>query len=44
MLLTVNELSVFVRETGEPIVRNASFSLEKGKSLVILGQSGNGKT
>jgi len=44
LLLTVNELSVFVRETGEPIVRNASFSLEKGKSLVILGQSGSGKT
>lgn len=44
MLLNVKDLSVFLKETGEPIVCNVSFSLDVGKSLVILGQTGSGKT
>ena len=44
MLLTINELSITLRENGQPLVRNVSFSVREGASLVILGQSGSGKT
>ena len=44
MLLNVDDLSIALRKNGQPLVQNISFSLEKGSSLVILGQSGSGKT
>ena len=44
MLLTVNDLSVVLRKTGQLLVQNISLSVHEGKSLVILGQSGSGKT
>lgn len=44
MLLFVNNLSVALRETGQSLVRNVSLSVREGASLVVLGQSGSGKT
>ncbi|MPM17489.1 Oligopeptide transport ATP-binding protein OppD [bioreactor metagenome] len=44
MLFMIKDLSVRLKKTGEPIVRNMSFSIDEGKSLIILGQSGSGKT
>ncbi len=42
--LTVKDLSIHTRKDGRPIVSNLSFSLGSGESLVLLGQSGCGKT
>ena len=44
MLLNVDDLSITLCKNGETLVQNISFSLQKGSSLVILGQSGSGKT
>jgi len=44
LLFAVKNLSVLLNKTGEQIVRNVSFSIDGGKSLIILGQSGSGKT
>lgn len=44
MLFTVKNLSVLLKRNGEPIVRNVNLSIEEGKSLIVLGQSGSGKT
>ena len=44
MLLNIDDLFITLRKNGEPLVQNISFSLQKGSSLVILGQSGSGKT
>ncbi len=42
--LEVKDLSVSLKKNGNMIVRNLSFSMENGESLIILGQSGCGKT
>ncbi len=44
MLLNVDSLSITLRSTGETLVQSLSFGLQKGCSLIILGQSGCGKT
>ncbi len=44
MLLNIDDLSITLCKNGETLVQNISFSLQKGSSLVILGQSGSGKT
>jgi len=44
LLLTVNNLSVALKKSSRPIVQNLDLSIEQGNSLVILGQSGSGKT
>lgn len=44
MLLTVNDLSVALRGKDQTLVKNVSLSVRKGASLVVLGQSGSGKT
>ena len=44
MLLTVNDLSIILKENRQALVHNVSFSLNEGASLIILGQSGSGKT
>ncbi len=43
-MLTVKDLSIHSLKGGRPIVTNLSFSLSGGESLVLLGQSGCGKT
>ncbi len=42
--LTVKDLSIQTKKDGRPIVTGLSFSLRSGESLVLLGQSGCGKT
>ena len=44
MLLNIDDLSITLRKNGETLVQNISFSLQRGGSLIILGQSGSGKT
>lgn len=44
MLLKAENLCVYLRSSGERLVDNISFTLDLGESLVILGQSGSGKT
>lgn len=44
MLLHIEDLSIALKESCEPLLHNVSFSLEEGHSLVVLGQSGSGKT
>lgn len=43
-LLNVEHLKIGLKKTGEALVRDLSFSIDTGESLVILGQSGSGKT
>lgn len=43
-LLAVEHLQVTWKKDRKVLVQDVSFSLEKGESLVILGQSGSGKT
>lgn len=43
-LLTVEDLRVSLRAEQRELVRGISFSVDAGKSLVLLGQSGSGKT
>ncbi len=42
--LTVKDLSIHTKKEGCPIVTALSFSISGGESLVLLGQSGCGKT
>ena len=42
--LTVKDLSIHTKKDDRPIVTDLSFSLRSGESLVLLGQSGCGKT
>lgn len=42
--LVVKNLSIQLKKDGRSIVRQLSFSLQNGESLVLLGQSGCGKT
>ena len=44
MLLNIDGLSITLKKTREALLQNISFSLKKGHSLVVLGQSGSGKT
>ena len=43
MLLEVNDLSISYGK-GNPVVHGVSFSVDKGKILAIIGESGSGKT
>ncbi len=43
-LLKVDHLRVSLKKDSHVLVRDISFSLGRGESLVILGQSGSGKT
>lgn len=43
-LLNVEHLKIGLKKTGEELVHDISFSVGEGESLVILGQSGSGKT
>lgn len=43
-LLQISHLSVNLRRTGDAIVKDIGFSLREGESLILLGQSGSGKT
>lgn len=43
-LLSVDNLSVTLRENKQKLVRNVSFSVSSGGKLTLLGQSGSGKT
>ncbi len=43
-LLTVEHLYVEHRKTGKQLVRDVCFSVSRGESLTVLGQSGSGKT
>lgn len=43
-LLTVKNLSIYVKKTNEMVVKNVNFTIRNGESLVLLGQSGSGKT
>jgi energy-coupling factor transporter ATP-binding protein EcfA2 len=43
MMISVNDLS-FGYQKDKPILRNVSFSLEGGKSLLVSGDSGIGKS
>ncbi len=42
--LTVKDLSIHTKKDDHPIVTDLFFSLSSGESLVLLGQSGCGKT
>jgi len=42
--LKANGLSVILKKDGTPLVQRLSFSLTSGESLILLGQSGCGKT
>lgn len=43
MLLEVNDLSISYGK-GNPFVHGVSFSVDEGKILAIIGESGSGKT
>ena len=43
MLLEVNHLSIAYGK-GNPVVHDVSFSVDRGKILAIIGESGSGKT
>lgn len=43
-LLEVKHLSIRLKKTEEPLVKGISFSIEKGQTLGIIGESGSGKT
>ncbi|MCR4725263.1 MAG: ABC transporter ATP-binding protein [Clostridia bacterium] len=42
--LAVHDLNIFLKKRGTPLVKDMSFSLRTGGSLILLGQSGCGKT
>lgn len=44
MLLEVSDLSVYLQERGTVLLKPITFSLDAGESLVLLGESGSGKT
>lgn len=44
MLLEIKNLSVTVKSSGLKTVDGISLSVDTGKPLLILGQSGSGKT
>ncbi|MDC9700828.1 MAG: dipeptide ABC transporter ATP-binding protein [Alphaproteobacteria bacterium] len=46
LLLSVKELSVSIHQNGEEkkILENLSFSIEKGETIALIGESGSGKS
>ena len=44
MLLEIKELSVKVKSSGVKAVNGINLSVDEGEPLLILGQSGSGKT
>ena len=44
MLLEIKELSVKVKSSGVKVVNGINLSVDEGEPLLILGQSGSGKT
>lgn len=43
-LLTIQNLKVSIKSTYKTLVTETSFSVSKGESVILLGQSGSGKT
>ena len=43
-LIEIKQLEIIIKKEQHTVVRKIDFSLDKGKSLIILGQSGCGKT
>lgn len=43
-LLAVEHLSIMLKKSQKALVKDIEFSIDSGESLVILGQSGSGKT
>ncbi len=43
-LLEVNGLTVQVKNSGQKLIRDVTFSLNRGESLGIVGESGSGKS
>ena len=44
MLLEIKELSVKVKSSGVKAVNGINLSVDEGEPLLILGQSGSGKS
>ncbi|MCR5089074.1 MAG: ABC transporter ATP-binding protein [Oscillospiraceae bacterium] len=42
--LIIDKLSICLKRSGKPLVRDLSFQLNKGESVTLLGESGCGKT
>ena len=43
-VIEINNLKVTYKKEDDPILRDISFSVDKGKIFLILGESGSGKT
>ena len=43
-LLEVKNLTITPEAGGDPIVKNINFSVEAGKVIALIGESGSGKT
>lgn len=43
-LLKIEDLSISIRKSSKAIISNVNLSLKAGEALVLLGQSGSGKT
>lgn len=43
-LIEIQQLEIIIKKEKHTVVKKINFSLDKGKSLIILGQSGCGKT
>lgn len=43
-LIRVKQLEILIKQTKQTVVKRIDFSVDEGSSLVILGQSGCGKT
>ena len=44
MVLKVSGLSVYLKEKKTVLLKPLGFELDSGKSLILLGESGSGKT
>ena len=42
--LIIDHLSIKLRQNTDALVSEISFSIKEGESLILLGQSGSGKT
>ena len=43
-LLQVEHLAIMLKNTHQELVKGISFSLEEAEAMILLGQSGSGKT